>query len=486
VTDRTAPAGPPPAGPPDPPDAPAPPGALDADEREELARLRAEVARLREAAEASTPAAEGGGGDTRRRRRPGPGAGRATVAALLVIVGVVLAPLSVVSVWARGVVTDTDRYVETVAPLADDPALQRAIAAHLTDQVFEYVDVRGLTTEAFTALAERGSLPPVLADQLVALAGPLSAGARNFVEDRVLQVVETDAFAVAWAEANRTAHEQLVAALTGESGSAVQVAGGEVTVDLAAFLTVVKQRLVEAGFDLAQRIPAVQSDFVLFRSSDVERVQRGFRLLDAVGLWFPFVCVGLVGLGLYLSRRRRLTFIWAGLGLAAGMLVAGAVLALARERYLAGVPAGVLPTDAAATLFDTLVRFLRDALRSVFLVGVLAALGAFLAGPSVTATTLRRWGRQVLTAASNGLATLGLDLTPVSHRLAPRLPLVRGVVLAAAFVVVLLERYRTPEQVGRMAVAVVVVLVLLELLGTPPRRATPADRPAATTVPAPS
>ena len=40
--------------------------------------------------------------------------------------GCALAPLSVVSVWARSEVTDTDRYVDTVAPLAKDPAVQAA------------------------------------------------------------------------------------------------------------------------------------------------------------------------------------------------------------------------------------------------------------------------------------------------------------------------------------------------------------------------
>ena len=46
---------------------------------------------------------------------------------LLIVVACVLAPLSVVSVWARGEVTDTSRYVQTVAPLASDPAVQQAV-----------------------------------------------------------------------------------------------------------------------------------------------------------------------------------------------------------------------------------------------------------------------------------------------------------------------------------------------------------------------
>ena len=53
------------------------------------------------------------------------------VATLLIVLACVLAPLSAVAVWTRNQVTNTDRYVETVSPLADDPAIQAAI----TDQI---------------------------------------------------------------------------------------------------------------------------------------------------------------------------------------------------------------------------------------------------------------------------------------------------------------------------------------------------------------
>ena len=41
-------------------------------------------------------------------------------------------------------------------------------------------------------------------------------------------------------------------------------------------------------------------------------------------------------------------------------------------------------------LFDTVIRFLREALRAIALIGVVLAAGAFLTGPSVTANAVRR------------------------------------------------------------------------------------------------
>lgn len=432
------------------------------DERAELERLRAEVAALR--------AAAGPVGRARGARAPGRAGRRwrwAGVTAALVL-ACLLAPLSVAAVWARGQVTDTDRYVATVAPLARDPAVQEAITADITDTVFRYVDVQDLVQRAFAALADPGPLPPELAARLAGLAGPVAGGIRSFTADQVRKVVQSDLFAQAWVAANRSAHEQLVAALTGRPGGAVVVEGNAVKLDLAAFLTVVKQQLVAAGFDLANRIPTVHATFVVFESADVGRVQRGFTLLDRLGAWLPLILAALAALAIYLAPARRPAWLGAGLGLAIAMLAAGALLALARRAYLAGVPADVLPLPAAASLYDTVVRFLREAIRAGFLLGLVVAAGAVLTGPSAAAVAIRRWLAAGLAAARRALAGLGMRLDGVAGWLAPRAALLRGLVIAAAFAALLLTRYRTPGLVGWLTVGVVGGLAVIQFLATDP------------------
>jgi hypothetical protein len=448
---------------------------LDLEERQELERLRAELADLRlvqerAQSEAGPPSGPPPG------RRSSRGWARTAGAVTLILLAVVLAPLSVVSVWARSQVNDTDRYVQTVAPLADDPAVQTAIATSITNQVFQYIDVKGLTNQAIDALAQRGSLPPALSTQLQALAVPLANGVRSFAEDQVLKVVQSDVFATAWTEANRSAHQQLVAALSGEGSSAITLEGNAVKVNMAAFLTVVKQRLISSGFQLAERIPAVNAQFTIFESADVSKIQRGYNILDTLGLWMPFICLLLAALGIYLARNHRLAFLGVGLGLAATMFLTGVVLAWIRRAYLDGVPPGVLSPDAAAVIYDTLVRFLRDAIRSAALIGLFAAIGAFLTGPSVTAVTLRGWMNAALAAAKGGVQTLGLNLDPVTARVAPLARMLQVSVLVAAFVLVMAQRYRTPEMVIRTAIVVVIVLLIVQFLAVPPRPGK--DRPA--------
>jgi hypothetical protein len=432
------------------------------DERDqaEVERLRAEVARLQAASNSGPKTAR----DRPRRRW-----GRGVAATVLIVIACVLAPLSVISVWARGEVTDTDRYVDTLSPLARDPGVQEAMATNITNTVFRYIDIEGLTQRAFSVLADRGSLPPDIATQLEALAVPVASGVRSFVEDQVRAVVQSQAFAEAWDQANRAAHGQLVAALTGETRGGISIEEGKVTLDVAAFLQVVKQQLVASGFQLASRIPQVNSTFVVFESEDVGKVQRGFDLLDKIGFWMPFIVVALAALGIYLAPNHRLAFIGVGLGAALAMLLVGAALALIRRRYLDGIPPDLLPEATAATIYDTFVRFLREAVRAGFWVGLLFAVGAFLTGPSVTAVTIRRWLVTGLAWAKGGLAAAGLRMDGVTRWVAPRARIFRILTVVAAFLVLLLERYRTPELVGWTTLGVILALALIELLAVEPK-----------------
>src|SRR4051794_3669023 len=138
----------------------------------------------------------------------------------------VVAPLAVVATWAHDQVSDTDRWVATVAPLADEPAVQDAVSARLTQEIVSRIDVRAITTEAVDALEERG-LPTTVATNLRALGTPLAQGVESFVAERVDNLVQSDEFADAWTAANREAHTQMVAVLTGETGGAVEVQGNQ-------------------------------------------------------------------------------------------------------------------------------------------------------------------------------------------------------------------------------------------------------------------
>jgi hypothetical protein len=434
---------------------------LSDQERAELERLRAEVADLRD----QRPPAGAAVQAARQRWRT-------VVATLLIVVACVLAPLGVVAVWARNQVTNTDRYVATVAPLASDPAIQQAITNQITAQVFTYIDVRGLTTQALDAVASRGGLSPQLASQLQALAVPIANGVESFTRDQVAKIVQSQAFADAWVQANRLAHEALVKALTGEGGGAVTVEGDSVSVNLAAFVQTVKQQLEASGFSLAARIPEVDASFTVFQSAEITRVQRAFNLLNTLGVWLPVIVLVLLALGVYVAKDHRRALVGAGLGIAVGMLVLALGLAVFRSIYLDGVPTAVLPHDAAAVLYDTIVRFLRAGLRTVLVLGLVVAGGAFLTGTSVTAVRARHSLTQAIGWLQGSSERAGLRTGPVgtwvgAHKRALHI----GAVLVASLALVFWSRPTGKVVIG-LTLALLVALAIVEFLARP-REPTP-------------
>jgi hypothetical protein len=435
--------------------------AITEDERTELLRLRAENAALRAQADRGGMAQRPQGARPVARQR-----WRTIVASLCIVLACVLAPLSAVAVWTRNQVTDTNRYVATVTPLASDPAIQQAITDQITAQVFNYIDVQGLTNQAVDALAERG-LTPALAAQLRALAVPIANGVQSFTRTQVAKVVQSDAFADAWVQANRAAHAELVKALTGEGGGSVTVENDTVSINMAAFIQTVKQRLVDSGFSVAARIPEVNASFVLFQSKDITRVRTGFNLLNTLGIWLPILTLILLVLGVYIAKDHRRTLVGAAIGVAVSMVVLALGLAVFRSIYLDAVPASVLPHDAAAVLYDTIVRFLRLGLRTIFALALVVAAGAFLSGRSVTAVRTRQGLTRAIASLQGGAEHAGFRTGPVGARVYEHKRALRiGAVTLAALALVFWGQ-PTGKVVLGLTLALLVVLAIIEFLGRP-------------------
>jgi hypothetical protein len=390
------------------------------------------------------------------------------VAVLLIVVGCVLAPLAGVAVWARNQVTNTDRYVRTVAPLARDPAIQQAISDQITTQIFRYLDLQGLTNQAVDALAERG-LRPRLADQLRGLAGPLASGIQGFTRTEVGKIVASDAFADAWVQANRVAHAELVSALTGQGGNgAITVKNDSVSVNLAPFIQTVKAQLVNSGFSLAAKIPEVNASFVVFQSADITRARSAFNLLTTLGNWLPWVALALLGIGVYVAKDHRRALVGAAVGVAVGMLALAVALTVFRSIYLHAIPPQVLPHDAAAAAYDTIVRYLRLGLRAVLVLALVVAAAAFLTGPSTTAVRTRQSLASRIGWLRGSAEQAGLHTGPVGTWVYANKKALRVAAVTLAVLALVFWGQPTGKTILLLAGLLLVALALIELLGRPP------------------
>ncbi len=425
---------------------------LGSGERPEREAARAEVAEPR--------------GRPRQAHRQHRFSWRTPLAALLIVVGCVLAPVSVLAVWTANQVSDTSQYVANVAPLIKDPAIQNALTDKLTSEIVTKIDVKGLTDQVAAELSHKGL--PKIGGLLQGVSGSLASGVQGFVHSRIHKIITGPRMANAWTQVNRVASQQLVAVLSGRGGKngAIGVSNGKVILDLAPLEAVAKQDLVARGLTIAGKIPIVHATFALFPSKNLVKAQKAYRLINDLKIVLPILTLVLLGLGVFIARGRRRALIGAGLGFAASMLVLGACLAIARALYLNSVPASA-SAAAAAAAFDILVRFIKTALRTLLVVGLIVAVGALFTGPSSAAVRTRSAFSSGLGRLRRGGESAGLSTGPVgawtyAHRHALRI----GAVALAGLIFVF-QGQPTAAVTIVIAVLLLVVLGLIELIGRP-------------------
>jgi hypothetical protein len=392
------------------------------------------------------------------------------------MISCLLAPLSVVAVWASRDVSDTNRYVQTVAPLAQNADLQAAVTDNITRQIDQRVNIPDLTTQVLTAISKQG-LSPQTAATLRGLNGPIASGVESFLHTAVAKIVDSQAFETAWEIANRQAHQQLVALLSGKSSGAVTAQNGAVRINLGPFISQVKQQLVAQGFGFASQIPTINTSFTLLQSNQVGGAQLGYRLLNDVGLWLPIIALLLGGIGVYVAKSHRKALIGLGLGVAGSMLLLGAALAVARPIYLNAVPATVLPRNAAGVVFDTLVRFLQDSLRATALIGLVVAAGAFLVGQSETALQTRGLAVRSIARLRGGAEEMGFRSGPVGAWTYSHKRLLHIGAVVAGLAILSLIPHSTIGAVIGVTVFVLLAVGVIEFLGRPPAALTAGGPP---------
>ena len=206
------------------------------DLRARVAALEAENAALR-----STPAAAGAP----------PRRSRAVLAVVLILLGVLLAPVAVVTGWATWTLTDTDRFVATYAPLSGSPEVRAYVVDQAMAAVDAEVDLDGLTQELVDGLVALGTGPRATV-ALRTFQATAADGLRSLIRDGVTEFVASDQFDAAWAETLRIGHSQLIATLSNDPAAVATIGeDGSLGIPLGPIVERVKTDLVERGITVA-------------------------------------------------------------------------------------------------------------------------------------------------------------------------------------------------------------------------------------------
>jgi hypothetical protein len=305
-----------------------------------------------------------------------PGKGRRALVWGLVVVASLLMFASVLTTWVNRQILDNDNWNKASEQVIQDPAVQDALSIYLVNQLYDNVDVE-------QALAQK--LPP----GLQGLAGPAAGALRQPATNAVGVILQRPRVQQAWVSALTLAHQKLINVLENKTGHGISTGNGEVTLDLSALVA-------ELGLDLGvpqaalDRLPPDAGQFTLMKSDQLSAAQTGFQSLKALSLWLLVLVLVMYGLAIYLARGfRRPTLRNVGWA----FVVVGLLTIIVRRllgNYIVGAIAapGYELVGHHAWLIGTSI--LGEIGRSLVLYGLIAMLGAVLAGPTRAATGLRR------------------------------------------------------------------------------------------------
>lgn len=229
-----------------------------------------------------------------------PSGGIRFLAGLLLVLGALGVPASLVAIEARQVVSDPDLVVAAAGPLARDPEFQATVVA-------------AISTPVVAAVREnvRLSLP----------------GLEELIASAVREVISSEQFAGLWEQTLRAGHAELTRTLMAPDEALFTIDdGGVVQLQLRPIVAAGRQRLVDGGVPLADRIPDVDGEVRITQSDLAARLPGYLTLLDRLATLLPWVSAALLALALLLpgQRLRRLA-------------VAGFLVALAALGVIAGV-----------------------------------------------------------------------------------------------------------------------------------------------------
>lgn len=389
------------------------------------------------------------------------------LATVLIVIGSLLAPVAVVASWAKVQLTDTQSFVDTFAPLADDPAVQAYVTDEAVKVIQENVDIPQITSQVVDGITDLGT-GPVATKALDALKGPLAQGIVSLIHTTVGNFVSSDAFAQVWQEALRTTHTQLVATMQNDPKAAVAVgADGSVGIQLAPIIDRVKQLLVDQGLTFASQIPTIDRTITVAQNSSIPTIQLFYGVAVAAGAWLQWIALAFLALGVVVARRRALALVWAAVGLALSMVVVVAGIGIGRLVFIGSVSPSLLPSKVADTVFRTVTTAMQDTGVAVLVLAIVVAVVGWYSGPFAVPRKLRGFFGSGVTWVREAAERHGISTGRTGEWIYAQRALLRAVVALIAAALVLFVRPLTTPLIIWTLVLAALVIAILELVQRP-------------------
>jgi hypothetical protein len=295
---------------------------------------------------------------------------------ILIVLASLIALASVLTTWVDRQMLDTQSWADASADLIEDPQVRDAVSVYLVDQLYANVDVAA-------------DLENRLPDNLDRLAGPLAGALRQPTTEAVDRLLDAPRVQQLWIDASTGTQQKLVNVLEDKTGLGITTGNGVVTLDLG---DLVRSLGAELGVSSAtlDRIPPDAGELEIMRSDQLAAAQAGVKSVRVLSTWLLVLVLGMYALAIVLARgARRETLRNVGCAL---VLVGLAVLVVRRLAGAYAVDALTEPSseDSGRRVWLISTSILAQIGWAGVIYGVVAILGAVLAGPTAGAVAVRR------------------------------------------------------------------------------------------------
>jgi hypothetical protein len=270
-----------------------------------------------------------------------------------------------------------DRLEDAADPgvLIADPAIQEQVAAVMVDSLYSSVDV---TAELEARLPE----------DLQALAGPIAGLSRQLADRAAVEILERPRLQEVYVTAVGVAHERLVRLLEGDT-RLIETEGGVVAIDIRPLVVELGTRF-SISEEVVAKIPEDKARIVIMESDDLDLAQDATQLLKVVANWIWLLALASWVAAVWLARGRRRLELRA---IAIGLVVAGLATVVVRSAAGSYLVDELVVSDsvrpAAENAWSIITESLSQSGWTVAIIGLLALLGLWFAGPGRRATSAR-------------------------------------------------------------------------------------------------
>ena len=194
---------------------------------------------------------------------------RRIISGFLMVVGLVLLLAATPLIWMQRTFLTTDGWVDAVGPLAENPAVQDAVANVSVRQLTEQVNIKEWISQ---------QLPPESQNLATPLSVLLEAGIRQLAG----VITRSDIFSNLWKELNRLSYGLFLAGYR-EADELLDPQTGDFTIDMGTIVEQIQQALAAIGITLP--LPDNFSTRVTIFQS--QQIPAFFTFLDTINTMTP-------------------------------------------------------------------------------------------------------------------------------------------------------------------------------------------------------